>query len=83
MPRCARERLLAREGVEPGSELALRYSGAQELYERDARPRDAASAIVDNTDPTPEAVLRGLLLRGLRPSDAATRLLRPRRVPVP
>jgi len=45
------ERLLAREGVEPGSELARRYSGAQELYERDARPRDAASAIVDNTDP--------------------------------
>jgi uridine kinase len=45
------QRLLVREGVEPGSELALRYTGAQELYERDARARDAAAAIVDNTDP--------------------------------
>lgn len=45
------QRMLARDGVDPGSELSLRYSGAQELYERDAQPRDAASAIVDNTYP--------------------------------
>lgn len=45
------ERMLLRDEIEPDSERALRYSGAQELYERDARPRDAASAIVDNTDP--------------------------------
>ena len=49
--RSARRPMLARDGIEPGSEHALRHEGAQELYERDARPRDAASAIVDNTDP--------------------------------
>lgn len=44
------ERLRAR-GIEPGSELAARYAGADELYERDAKPRETAIAIVDNTDP--------------------------------
>jgi len=45
------ERLRARDGIEPGSELAGRYEGAHELYERDAHPRQAAIAIIDNTDP--------------------------------
>lgn len=44
-------RLLAREGIAPGSDLAARYTGADELYERDAHPRQAAVAIIDNTDP--------------------------------
>src|SRR5690606_9590536 len=38
-------------GMGPGSELAARYAGAAELYERDAKPRETAIAIVDNTDP--------------------------------
>jgi uridine kinase len=45
------ERLRARDGIEPGSELAGRYEGAHEFYERDAHPRQAAIAIIDNTDP--------------------------------
>jgi uridine kinase len=45
------ERLHARDGIDPGSELAARYEGAHELYERDAHPRQAAIAIIDNTDP--------------------------------
>lgn len=44
------ERLRQRDGIEPGSERAERYEGAHELYERDARPREVAVAIVDNTD---------------------------------
>lgn len=45
------ERLRERDGIEPGSELAARYEGAHELYERDAQPRATAVAIVDNSDP--------------------------------
>lgn len=44
-------RMLQRDGIDPDSELAARYSGAQELYERDAHPRQTAIAIIDNTDP--------------------------------
>jgi uridine kinase len=44
-------RVLERDGMEPESEDRARHEGAQQLYERDARPRDAASAIIDNTDP--------------------------------
>ena len=44
-------RLKDRDGIEPGSELAARYEGAHDLYERDAHPRQAAIAIIDNTDP--------------------------------
>lgn len=42
---------LRERGIEPGSELAARYEGAHDLYERDANPRETAIAIVDNTDP--------------------------------
>ena len=45
------ERLRVEEGIEPGSELAARYAGADDLYERDARPRETATAIIDATDP--------------------------------
>ncbi|PZQ91773.1 MAG: uridine kinase [Leifsonia xyli] len=45
------ERLYARDGIQPGSEHAGRHEGAHELYERDAHPRQAAIAIIDNTDP--------------------------------
>lgn len=44
------ERLRERDGIEPGSELAARFEGAHELYQRDARPREVAMAIIDNTD---------------------------------
>lgn len=44
------ERLRVRDGVDPASELAARYTGADDLYERDAHPRQAAVAIIDNTD---------------------------------
>lgn len=45
------ERLRERDGIEPDSELAARYEGAHDLYERDAHPREAAIALIDNTDP--------------------------------
>lgn len=45
------ERMLHRDGIAPGSEAAERYRGAQELYEREAHPREAAIAIIDDTDP--------------------------------
>ncbi|AYF98862.1 nucleoside/nucleotide kinase family protein [Protaetiibacter intestinalis] len=44
------ERMRVRDGSTPSPELAARYDGAQELYERDAKPRQAAIAIIDNTD---------------------------------
>jgi uridine kinase len=44
-------RMAERDGVEPGTSRSRRYELANELYEHDAHPRDAASAIVDNTDP--------------------------------
>jgi uridine kinase len=43
-------RLQERDGIEPGSDRAERYEGAQKLYEK-SKPRDAATIIVDNTDP--------------------------------
>ena len=45
------ERLSIRDRIEPGSDLAERYEGAHRLYEKDAKPRQAAIAIIDNTDP--------------------------------
>jgi hypothetical protein len=45
------ERMLERNGIEPGSPRAARYTGAAEIYEREAHPMDAATAIVGNTDP--------------------------------
>ena len=47
-----RERMIERDGShpEPDSPLGQRYLGAQELYQRDASPRTAASAIIDNSD---------------------------------
>ena len=44
------QRMLDRDGIEPGSERADRYSGAFTLYEK-TKPRDAATIIIDNTDP--------------------------------
>ena len=44
------ERMVIRDGIEPGSARAERYAGAYKLYEK-AKPRDAATIIVDNTDP--------------------------------
>jgi uridine kinase len=43
-------RMLARDGIKPGTPLAERYAGAQTLYEK-TKPREAATIIVDNTDP--------------------------------
>ena len=47
-----RERMIERDGSHPESDspLGQRYLGGQELYQREAKPRTAASAIVDNTD---------------------------------
>jgi len=45
------ERLQQRDGIAPGSDLARRYEGAHAIYEKDAKPRQAAIAIIDNTDP--------------------------------
>ena len=47
-----RARMIARDGShpEPDEPRAQRYLGAQELYQREASPRTAASAIIDNTD---------------------------------
>jgi uridine kinase len=47
-----RERMIERDGSHPESDSALgqRYLGAQELYQREAKPRAAASAIIDNSD---------------------------------
>jgi uridine kinase len=44
------QRMLARDGIEPGTARAERYDGAQKLYEK-SQPREAATIIVDNTDP--------------------------------
>lgn len=46
-------RMAARDGADPDPSAASnrRYRDGQELYLREARPRTAASAIVDNTDP--------------------------------
>ncbi len=48
----AHERLVARDGGDPDPADAVnrRYREGQELYLREADPRRAASAIVDNTD---------------------------------
>ncbi|MDP9028787.1 MAG: uridine kinase [Actinomycetota bacterium] len=47
-----RERMIERDGSHPefDSPLGQRYLGGQELYQLDASPRTAASAIIDNTD---------------------------------
>jgi uridine kinase len=45
------ERLLARDDIAPGSPMSERHEGAQALYEAEAHPREAASAIIDNTVP--------------------------------
>ena len=47
-----RERMIARDGSHPDADSALgqRYLVAQERYEREQKPRSAASAIVDNSD---------------------------------
>jgi uridine kinase len=46
------ERMIQRDGSRPEPESALgqRYLGGQELYQHEASPRTAASAIIDNTD---------------------------------
>jgi len=44
------QRMLERDGIEPRSERAHRYAGAFKLYEK-TKPREAATLIVDNTDP--------------------------------
>jgi uridine kinase len=43
----AQERMLERDGRSPNPE---RYRGGQKLYLEEARPREAATAIVDNSD---------------------------------
>ncbi len=47
-----RERMIERDGSHPESDspLGQRYLGAQELYEREMKPRTEASAIIDNSD---------------------------------
>lgn len=46
-------RMAERDGTDPdpAAESNRRYREGQELYLKDARPRSAASVIVDNTDP--------------------------------
>ncbi|CAN5368416.1 uridine kinase [soil metagenome] len=44
------QRMRDRDGIEPGTERAERYAGALKLYEK-TKPVDAATIIVDNTDP--------------------------------
>jgi uridine kinase len=44
------QRMLARDGIEPGTPRAERDEGAQKLYEK-SKPREAATIVVDNTDP--------------------------------
>jgi uridine kinase len=44
------QRMRERDGIEPGTPRAERYAGALKLYEK-TRPREAATIIVDNTDP--------------------------------
>jgi uridine kinase len=46
------ERMIARDGSdpEPDTPLGQRYLGGQQLYESEAAPRAAASAIIDNSD---------------------------------
>jgi uridine kinase len=46
-PEVATARMLARDGVEINPE---RYSGGQDLYLAEAKPREAATAIIDNND---------------------------------
>jgi uridine kinase len=50
--RVAYARMAVRDGSDPDPDAAMnaRYRGGQELYLRDADPRRAASAIVDNSD---------------------------------
>jgi uridine kinase len=45
-----RDRRMRERGIEPATPRAERYAGAQKLYEK-TKPRDAATIIVDNTDP--------------------------------
>lgn len=47
-----RDRMIARDGSHPSADepLGQRYLGAQELYQQDAAPRAAASALIDNAD---------------------------------
>lgn len=51
-PRVAYARLAMRDGSDPDPDAPshARYRGGQELYLRDANPRAAASAIVENSD---------------------------------
>ncbi|MCC2033774.1 uridine kinase [Microbacterium allomyrinae] len=54
-------RMALRDGCDPDPDAAsnARYRKGQDLYLRDARPQEAASAIVDNTDLThPRRVFR-------------------------
>ena len=44
------QRMLERDGIAAGSDRAKRYEGAFALYEK-TKPREAATIIVDNTDP--------------------------------
>jgi uridine kinase len=44
------QRMRGRDGIEPGSPRAERYAGALKLYDK-TKPREAATIIVDNTDP--------------------------------
>ena len=44
-------RYLERDGIEPTSELAARYNGAQKLYLKEAKPRESATIVIDNSDP--------------------------------
>ncbi len=46
-PEVAAERMLSRDG-EPSNEE--RYSGGQDLYEKESSPRTTATAIIDNND---------------------------------
>jgi uridine kinase len=52
-PAVRQARLVERDGADPDPDAAStrRYSDAQRLYVRDARPNTEADAIVDNTDP--------------------------------
>ena len=44
-------RFVERDGIDPASELAARYNGAQELYAAQAKPRESATIVIDNTEP--------------------------------
>lgn len=53
-PEVATARMAQRDGTnpDPSAPSNARYRQGQELYLREAKPQDAASVIVDNTDPT-------------------------------